>query len=218
MWLCLLVSILIILVLWYKLSHFNLLDSFGQLFRTLTDQSITKYGIVKKNEHDEFTIAFYVFLIPWTLCANILTKSFLSILLGIYSTQKSYPLVQSLEDICDNKQLFVGNWIVLNESQLLDENCLKSIRNRRITKDPYPKVVDINEYVDKEPVQMTDPYILADILRGKLVFLLPTRKVEEVLSLKNKDNFIVAKNKYNQVYRINSLDKNFKFKSQIFKR
>ena len=105
----------------------------------------------------------------------------------------------------------------MNGSQLLDENCLKSIENRRITKDHYPKVVDINEYVDNEPIQMSDPYILADILRGNLVFLLPTRKVEELLSLKNKDNFIVAKNKYNQVYRINSLDKNFKFKAEIFK-
>ena len=200
------ITILVISITWNKLGNLSLLDSFVQIVRTLTEQSIIEFSL-----NDGFNTSrrsqLYLFLIPWLLSASILTKCFVSILLVIYSTQKTIPLVNSLHDICDNKHLVIGGWNSLKHATFLSDECYYDLMTRRICKENYPGQI-VEDWDSQDPIDHDTPGVLDDISQGKLVFLLGSKLAKNTVNMRG-EKFILAEEKYYQVYLGNSVNKKF---------
>jgi hypothetical protein len=208
-WFCLLACILISSLIWHKLTRYSLMDCLAQIFRTLTTQQINDYG------HIKYKLAFYTFITVWLNGSSFLTKCFLSILLVIYSTQKSVPFVESLEEVCDNNQILIGGFDELNSTKLLSEKCRKSIKNRLISSKNYPsKYQDITDWKSKVPIIMEE--VRRDIKSGKVVFFTSSRLAHEMSLLNNR--FYISPRKYIHQYIVHQIDINHRYSRQIKRR
>ena len=69
----------------------------------------------------------------------VLTHCFSSILLGIYSTQKTVPLVQSLEDIINNNnnELIIIGYIAKKKLEQFNHDQFEILEKRFVTKKIY---------------------------------------------------------------------------------
>src|SRR5437868_15215762 len=92
------------MILWKLISKNSMNKIIEYMYRSLTEQTIQTIEM-KPEFNRSVKLVFNSVLIIWILSATILTKCFTSLLLGIYSTQKSVPLVDSIDDIIANKEL-----------------------------------------------------------------------------------------------------------------
>ena len=141
----------------------------------------------------------------WTLCTTILTLCFASILLGIYSTKRAVPLVQSLDDICDNKDIQIGGWNALNELNKSGySHYFTMLKNRLITEK------NCRDDIYENFILCDD--IVSGVERGKVVILARSKLARK---LKRLSNFIVLKEKYVQTYQVYTLSKKFLYEAEI---
>src|SRR5882757_8295505 len=87
----------------------SIINNLENILRTLTNQSLENFedillnynsvNNIQNNNNTKYAkLSHNSLFMLWILSASILTKCFSSVLLGIYSTQKSVPLVDSLDD------------------------------------------------------------------------------------------------------------------------
>src|SRR6185437_4072456 len=92
-WLSLLVTVIIFATGFKSATKVNssLFSILFFMYRSLVSQTyITQYTLHFKSNYGKVII--FINIIIWILSSFILTACFTSILLGIYSSQKSYPL------------------------------------------------------------------------------------------------------------------------------
>ena len=147
----------------------------------------------------------------WILCTFILSLSFVSILLGIFSSQKCVPLVQSLDDIMDNKQLSVCGWNSLAQLKYSHPDQFKLLESRcsidELTKAPFYKI-------DCSSIELYDiMQFMQDILNSKLVLLYSSCSNDFALGL-NQD-LVLGEHKYFPLSHIISVDKYHPQKNKI---
>ena len=130
----------------------------------------------------------------WLLCAFIITQLFCNYLLSAYINVRYVPIVNTLDDIVNNKQMFVlldKNLIYLSKTGTIYKTTLSTLANRH------------NEYTKKlnRPVSLSDVYksrIFDDLANGRAAFLFNSLEIEMFITFTRHDNhrYTVSKHKY----------------------
>ena len=144
-------------------ANYDLLQNNLNLFQTLLGQPVQQI----KDYLTKYKNAIIITI--WLLSATILTACFESKLLGIYSSQKSIPMFNTLQDIIDNKDLkicCIGSLDPINGSDVY-----KKLESRTI---PRPKVPGFNlKTASFVAISISEHYV-ADVVRGDTVLMLDT--------------------------------------------
>ena len=129
-WIFILLSTIGISLLVHSMLKFkkNLFKCFFEIVQILLTQSNSNNGhlIDNKKHKCSHKNTLDLILIMWISMSCILYYWFTSELLTIYSTKQNIPLVQSLEDICNKKELLVAGMTSLNDLSIYDEELAKN--------------------------------------------------------------------------------------------
>ena len=101
----------IIIFLWKFLTNNRLwaIDSFVTILRYLLGQSNNKEArSVAHHQNKSLTLSYTTLLVIWLLVSVVLNRSYTSLLLNTYFNVKTKPVVQSLSDIRNNKDLLIA--------------------------------------------------------------------------------------------------------------
>ena len=194
-------------------SKYNLLaDNTFYIMRTLVDQTEDYFVNIKFKIKSHKYIS-YAIIIIWILSASILTKCFTSILLGIYSTQKPYPLVYTLQDIIDNKDIKIGGRHALNKLSLYNKDYYDLLDKRFIT----GKTYNLPENFINSNVIFLNRNLIQDLLDGKVVMFYDSEYMDRVRNIyvKHWQLFSVSESKYMQMYMSYTMSRNIIFQKDI---
>ena len=136
------------------------------------------------------TFSFTMLLFLWLLVSLVLISSFTSLLLNTYFNVKTTPIVKSLEDIREHKELLVSGIPrylkkVINDYEINIGDLLERINE---DKDNFPSTIPSYKIAEK-------------VINSRSVFIGSTHQ-RNVFLLLNKyyhDKFIVAKKYYQQI-------------------
>ena len=192
-------SLLIItLLLWsFNKSKLNFISTLCQVFKKLTNQTIVNNGHIIKEQKNSTNLI----LIAWIFGSGILTHCFVSLLLGIYSTQKAVPLVQTFEDVLDNRELLIFDPTLMRELKIFNPDMHKHLINRLVSKENH----------------LFNPEMMKNLIDKKVILMFNSVSVEAFYRIHKsiKEYFMTSSKKYYPVNEVIYLDGKHPFQRQI---
>ena len=170
----------IITFLWKLLtkSRLSTIDSCEAVVRFLIGQS-NKRGTMSFVDRLNKSMAFThtTLLVIWLLVSLVVNKSYTSLLLNTYFNVKTTPIVQSLQDIRNNKDLLIAGIdkylsIVNNKFKIKIEDIIT-----RIKEDP-----------DNYPYPITSYRIAEKVINGKSVFIGNSEQSDNFFLINNNNH------------------------------
>ena len=167
-----------------QLNYRKNFDLFIRLLTTQSSKLVTQMNL-KLNNMLKF-VTFLLILI-WIISSVIVVKAFTGNLLKSYFNVKSVPIVNSLDDIYNNKELILYSELnsirKLNNSYGFDSNKVQDLLNRSI----------IDNIQSNQPSQF-----LSRVINGKIVILRNSLIIEQITEVWKKWQklFTVLQNKY----------------------
>lgn len=164
------------------------------LFRSLTNQTM--------NRNNCSTLL----LFNWILTISVLTKCFVSVLLGIYSTKTFVPLVNTLDDVFDKNGIRIA---IVNMSNVIHEynEIQQSIDHKSIERHKQ-EFADItaNEWRDYSFV-LKDSFV-KEVMSGKVVVIMETKLMNSLglMLTQRYKRLAVIDNKYLPMYSTVAID------------
>ena len=201
-------------------KRINIIECFIEIFQKLLNQDIRNRGhLINKKQTFYYRNTLDILLIIWIVLCSILINWFNTTLLNIYSTQKSVPFVQTLEDIINNENIKIGGKTSLNKFKNSNPEQFGILEKRLFTKTDYPSVY----YWCINFTAQDDFYFhcifhkaLGDIVKGKLVYLFDSKTMKRDHGFaKRFYNMVIAEKKYFLDYYVSSIDKNYPYKDVI---
>ena len=199
----------------------NFQECFFQILRNLLNQNISNQGhlINRREEKIHYNHTLNIILLSWIIMSCILSLWFTSEMLTIYSTKRSIPLVQSLEDICKQKELQVAGMTSLTDLAVFNEELANTLKKHLYTKKDYPPK---NEEMEKLDIHSEDYFgsifkdVMKDVSKGRIVFLSDSDHINHAYKLtRSYYNLIIAKNKYLPSYYANFISRYYPYRAEI---
>ena len=151
-------------------------------------------------------------IVIYLVCLTILTKCFTSILLNTYFIKKETLTAETLQDIVDNPGLCVAGRRGLRYIQSIKPEIFEKL---------FDRVVDyensLNIITDKNPNDLTNPFLWEDIINRKAVAILGSRETEVLKNLYPDSKIIESKHKYNHFFSFSYVTKNVRNFTEIYK-
>ena len=149
-----------------------------------------------------------VLVVFWLLFMTIITKCFSSLLLNMYFKQTALPLVETLEQILEDKALFVvtPQEILKNllHFEVLNEEQVKLLKNR------YDEYLEhIGNQFDSE-LGARSPVVFNDMINGLAVILLNSINVKtfDALYMSQSERYRISEHKYINRLAFHSIHRN----------
>ena len=168
----------------------------------------------QKNNKNRVNIwRIYILLYIWIINTTILSKAFTSILLNTYYKLKPSLTVETLDDIINNPNLYIGGKTSAKQLQYRDSSVYKNIMKRVID---YENKMNINSDNRNRKI-LLNIKIAKDIYDRKAILLLSTFWTNMVKSYFPGFNLMESKNKYDLLYGYSYISKNHPNSEQIYK-
>ena len=105
------------------INNVKCIKTFENIFRLFTNQTaddLAKLKITKNVQFNFLKNASIILIVIWLQSASILTKAFTGILLNSYLNFKPYPVVSTLEELYDKKDLgIVADQLISDHLEVL---------------------------------------------------------------------------------------------------
>ena len=201
----------------YHSTNESLIKRFIHLLQNFFNQSTNYFEKIRfskrlyRIEINLFII--YILLYIWIINTSILSKAFTSILLNTYFNSKPSLTVETLDDIINNPNLYIGG-----------KNGAKHIleRNSSVYRNIWERVIDyekkMNVNSDNQNQQnLLNNRIVKDIYDRKAILMLTTFWTNMFKSLYRGFNLMESQNKYDLRFGYSYISKNHPNSEQIYK-
>ena len=179
------------------------------ILRTLTTQSNVKLSSLRYlGNFKPFSREIIILVIFWLIFANIITKSFNSLLLNSYFKQKSVPLVNNLQEIFDQDHFQIAakknSFKFMFRYGMFSEKQVDILWERR---EKYQDKVKLDFNV---PLVILDKTIFNDLINGLTVILINgfERELFESQYARERDRYKVLDKKYVSNFAAHLIPKN----------
>ena len=188
----------------FRSISFIMMNFLGQTTHTL--HRLRNSQSIISTHKNAITLLLFVLLI----CSSILSKSFTSILLNVYTIKKPSLTIQTMDDIINNPDLFVAGFISLKKLEHYRPDIFHALKERVIN---YHKILNIK--LD-DNMYLLDDKLIRDIISRKSVALMSTLETELMKLYYPDSNLKESESKYNQLFSYSLVSKNVVKHKEIF--
>ena len=159
------------------------------VFSSLTNQSSKVFSkLFKKSKTHRNSV--FVLIYTWIISSLILTLAFTGMLLGLYSSQKYLPFVESMDQLLANDEVIVAGNGALRSVHYLDPDLHRKLESKINSKYNFSI-----EFSNMGEIYLPDELIL-DIIQRKIVLLLNSDQLSSILRVYGDIYLVSAPGKY----------------------